>query len=111
MLGIRKPDQVGRADNSTSPSTTMSVGVQQQIAATAGFAGRRDRAAAGLRASMYRELAQYVAPKRKAMEVTGEEDGPLKAEMTLNAGLDSINGKTLGPPSERTGEFRDVREE
>jgi hypothetical protein len=38
-----------------------------------------------LRATMYRELAQYVAPKRKAMEVTGEDGGPLKGELTLNA--------------------------
>jgi hypothetical protein len=28
-----------------------------------------------LRASMYRELAQYVAPKRKALEHGGETDG------------------------------------
>jgi hypothetical protein len=29
-----------------------------------------------LRVPMYRELAQYVASKRKAMEVTGEDGGP-----------------------------------
>ncbi|HKH21872.1 MAG TPA: hypothetical protein VKB53_13545 [Gammaproteobacteria bacterium] len=29
-----------------------------------------------LRAQMYKELAQYVASKRKAMEVTGEDGGP-----------------------------------
>jgi hypothetical protein len=36
-----------------------------------------------LRATMYRELGQYVALRRKAMEVTGEEGGPVKTEMTV----------------------------
>jgi len=54
-----------------------------------------------LRATMYRELAQYVAPKRKAMEMTGEKGGPVKGEITLREWLSSHNGKTLGPPSER----------
>jgi hypothetical protein len=54
-----------------------------------------------IRAQMHKELAQYVAPKHKAMEVTGEDGGPVKTEMTVSAWLDSINGKTLGPPSER----------
>ncbi|HKH19746.1 MAG TPA: hypothetical protein VKB53_02380 [Gammaproteobacteria bacterium] len=45
-----------------------------------------------LRATMYRELAQYVAPKRKAMEVTGEDGGPVKTEMTVSEWLESING-------------------
>lgn len=31
-----------------------------------------------LRGKMHAELAQYVAPKRKAIEVTGEDGGPLK---------------------------------
>jgi hypothetical protein len=35
------------------------------------------------------------------MEVTGEDGGPVKTEMIVSAWLDSINGKTLGPPSER----------
>lgn len=30
-----------------------------------------------LAGNMYKELAQYVAPKRKAIEVTGEGGGPL----------------------------------
>jgi hypothetical protein len=47
-----------------------------------------------LRATMYRELAQYIAPKRKAMEVTGEDGDPIKDEITLVAWLDSINGKS-----------------
>jgi hypothetical protein len=51
--------------------------------------------------TMYRELAQYVAPKRKAVEVTGEDGGPLKGELTISAWLESINGQSLGPPSER----------
>ena len=54
-----------------------------------------------LRAPMYKELAQYVAPKRKAVEVTGEDGGSVKTEMTVRAWLDSVNGKTLGPPNER----------
>ena len=54
-----------------------------------------------IRAQMHKELAQYVAPKRKAMEVTGEDGGPVKTEMIVSTWLDSINGKTLGPPSER----------
>jgi hypothetical protein len=54
-----------------------------------------------LRATMYRELGQYVALRRKAMEVTGEEGGPIKGELTMSAWLESINGQSLGPPSER----------
>ena len=54
-----------------------------------------------LRATMYRELAQYVAPKRKAVEMTGEDGGPVKTEMAVREWLDSINGQSLGPPSER----------
>jgi hypothetical protein len=50
---------------------------------------------------MYKELAQYVAPKRKAVEVTGEDGGSVKTEMTVSVWLDSVNGKTLGPPNER----------
>ena len=64
-----------------------------------------------LRATMFRELAQYVAPKRKAIEVTGEDGSPVKTELTIREWLDSINGQSLGPPSERTGEARDVEEE
>lgn len=30
-----------------------------------------------LRAQMYKEVAQYVEPKRKAIEVTGPEGGPI----------------------------------
>jgi hypothetical protein len=55
----------------------------------------------GLRAQLYKELAQYIAPKRRAMAVTGEDGRPFKTEMTVNAWLESINGKSLGPPSER----------
>ena len=56
-----------------------------------------------LRATMYRELAQYIAPKRKAIEVTGEDGTPIKGELTLTAWLDAINGKSLEPPSGRPG--------
>ncbi len=58
-----------------------------------------------------KELAQYIAPKRRAVEVEGEEGGPVKTELAFREWLDSINGKTLGPPSERTGKFGDVIEE
>jgi hypothetical protein len=54
-----------------------------------------------LHATMYRELAQYIASKRKAMEVTGEDGGPVKTELTVREWLESINGQSLGPPSER----------
>jgi hypothetical protein len=40
-----------------------------------------------LHATMYRELAQYIASKRKAMEVTGEDGDPIQGELTLNAWL------------------------
>jgi hypothetical protein len=36
----------------------------------------------GLRGQMYKELAQYVASKRKAMAVTGEDGGPGQAQIT-----------------------------
>ncbi len=55
----------------------------------------------GIRAQMYKELAQYVAPKRKAIEVTGEDGGAIKGEITLTAWLAQHSGSTLGPPSER----------
>jgi len=54
-----------------------------------------------IRARMYQELAQYVAPKRKAVEVTGADGGPVRGETTLTAWLEQHSGKTLGPPSER----------
>jgi hypothetical protein len=40
-----------------------------------------------LRATMYRELGQYVALRRKALEVTGEDGDPLKGELTISAWL------------------------
>jgi hypothetical protein len=61
-----------------------------------------------LRATMYRELAQYVAPKRKSVEVTGEDGDPLKGSFTLTAFLAQHNGMTVGPPCERVGVARDV---
>ncbi len=54
-----------------------------------------------IRAQMFKELAQYVAPKRKAIEVTGEDGGPIKGEFSLAKWLDQHSGSTLGPPSER----------
>jgi hypothetical protein len=70
-----------------------------------------EQAELGLRAQMYKELAQYIAPKRKAMAVTGEDGGPVKTEVTVSEWLESINGQRLGPPSERVGAARDVDEE
>src|SRR5215212_10759651 len=55
-----------------------------------------EQAELGLRAQMYKELAQYVAPKRKAVAVTGEDGGPVKTELTANKWLDAINGQRLG---------------
>src|SRR5215213_7226803 len=60
-----------------------------------------ERVEVGVRVQVLKELCQYVAPKRKALEVTGEDGGPIQGELTLNAWLDSINGQSLGPPSER----------
>lgn len=37
----------------------------------------KDLALAG---NMYKELAQYIAPKRKAVEITGDDGGPIKFE-------------------------------
>ena len=34
-------------------------------------------------AGAYKELAQYVTPKRKAIEVTGEDGGPLEHSMEI----------------------------
>ena len=60
-----------------------------------------EQAELGLRAQLYKELAQYTAPKRKAVAVTGEDGGPVKTELTVREWLESINGQSLGPPSER----------
>ena len=57
---------------------------------------------------MHKELAQYVAPRRKAVEVTREDGSPLKGEFTFQEFLDDQNGMTLGPPCERVGVARDV---
>ena len=48
-----------------------------------------------LRATRLRELAQYGAPKRKALAVTGADDSPIKGALTLNVWLDAINGQRL----------------
>lgn len=37
----------------------------------------------GLAGSMYKELAQYVAPKRKAIEVSGDKDNPIAISLSL----------------------------
>ena len=60
-----------------------------------------ERVEVSVRVQVLKELCQYVAPKRKAVEVTGEDGSPIKGELTFSAWLDSINGQSLGPPSER----------
>jgi hypothetical protein len=52
-----------------------------------------------LRAQMYKELAQYVAPKRKAVEVTGEDGDPLQVE--LKSLIEEIQNTPSIPPSKR----------
>ena len=37
-----------------------------------------------LAGNMFKELAQYVAPKRKSIEITGEDGGPVKTSSTFN---------------------------
>lgn len=37
-----------------------------------------------LAGSMYKELAQYVAPKRKAVEVTGDGGGPVETNSDIS---------------------------
>src|SRR3974377_682221 len=40
----------------------------------------------GLRAQMFKELAQYIAPKRKSVEMSGADGGELTlAELVLNS--------------------------
>jgi hypothetical protein len=60
-----------------------------------------ERVEISVRVQVLKELCQHVAPKRKAMEVTGEDGGPVKTELTVREWLESINGQSLGPPSER----------
>jgi hypothetical protein len=60
-----------------------------------------ERVEVSVRVQVLKELCQYVAPKRKAVEVTGEDGSSIKGELTISAWLESINGQSLGPPSER----------
>jgi hypothetical protein len=70
-----------------------------------------ERVEVNVRVQVLKELCQYIAPKRKAMAVTGEDGKPFKTELTVSEWLDSINGQRLGPPSEQVGAARDVDEE
>ena len=50
-----------------------------------------------LAGQMYKELAQYIAPKRKAIEVTGEGGKPIEGNWTvefINASKDSAPSKS-----------------
>ena len=51
-----------------------------------------------LAGQMYKELAQYVAPKRKAVEHTGADGGPMAVtvEGEIKTILADIDGKTKG---------------
>jgi hypothetical protein len=48
-----------------------------------------------LRATRLHELAQYRAPKRKTLAVTGADGSPVKTEMTVREWLESIHGQRL----------------
>jgi hypothetical protein len=48
---------------------------------------------------MHKELAQYVAPKGKAVEMTGEDGGPLQLE--LKSLIEEIQNTPSIPPSKR----------
>jgi hypothetical protein len=52
-----------------------------------------------IRAQMFKELAQYVAPKRKAMEVTGEDGTPI--ELAVKQMIAQIQNEPLTLPSKR----------
>jgi hypothetical protein len=55
-----------------------------------------------LRALMYKALAQYIAPKRKAVEMAGKDGSPLPHEMTaVNEPIAKIQSKPFIPPSQR----------
>jgi hypothetical protein len=58
-----------------------------------------ENAELSIRAQMYKELAQYVAPKRKAVEVTGEGGDPLQLE--LKSLIEEIQNVPSIPPSKR----------
>ncbi|HKF93854.1 MAG TPA: hypothetical protein VKB96_04485, partial [Gammaproteobacteria bacterium] len=55
-----------------------------------------ERVEVSVRVQVLKELCQYIAPKRKAMEVTGEDGGPIMGELTLSAWLEPVNGQSLG---------------
>ena len=42
-----------------------------------------ERVEVNVRVQVLKELCQYLAPKRKAMAVTGEDSGPGQAQITL----------------------------
>ena len=44
-----------------------------------------------LRARMFAELATYIAPRRKAMELSGPNGGPIDLEDSLNYSLLSVS--------------------
>jgi hypothetical protein len=58
-----------------------------------------ERTELSLRAHMYKELAQYIAPKRKAVEVAGEDGDPLQVE--LKSLIEEIQNMPSVPPSQR----------
>ena len=57
-----------------------------------------------IRAAMFRELAAYVAPKRRAIELTCETDEPARADdarKSLAAKLEAIARRTVAAAEER----------
>ena len=41
-----------------------------------------ERVEVSIRVQVLKELCQYIAPKRKAVEITGEDGGPLELEIS-----------------------------
>lgn len=54
---------------------------EQEASECEKFQERKD--ALSLAGSMYKELAQYVAPKRRAVEVSSDPDQPLNAKIEI----------------------------
>ena len=44
-----------------------------------------ERIEVSIRVQVLKELCQYIAPKRKAVEITGEDGGPLELEISWQA--------------------------
>lgn len=72
------------------------------------YGSGKERLSPELRAKMYAELAQYVAPKRKAVEMTGASGGPMQARIEVvfvggEASTGRTNGHTNGQSASNPG--------